>query len=285
MIFAGIINETENELSVVDQYLKELWPKVFRLGLQLLIVLVIFIIGSKCISILRRFVKRSLERTSADTGLIQFLDGLTKYLLYFVLFMIILGRFGVQATSIFALAGSAGLTLGLALQGSLSNFAGGVLILLLKPFTVGDYIIEDTHKNEGTVEKIQLFYTTLVTIDQKRITVPNATLANTSLTNVTGCKERQLVVRVSISYESDIRLAKKMILQVFQKEKRILQDKEMTAFVSELGEHGVLMEGRAWVPTEDFFPVMWQVLEDIKYCFDENGIVIPYPQMDVHMSK
>lgn len=275
--------EGTQQLSAIEQYLEQLWPKVIHFGLQLLWVAVVLLLGRKLIAFLRRWLKRSLEHSSADVGLMQFLDGLVKYVLYFILFLVVLGNFGIEATSIFALAGSAGLTFGLAMQGSLSNFAGGVLILLLKPFRVGDYIIEDTHKNEGTVENIQLFYTTLRTVDSKKITIPNATLANTSLTNVTGAENRMLAIKVGITYESDLRLAKQILLDIYKSEEKIQKDKEYQAFVSELADSSVVMEARGWVKTEEYFPVRWKLLEEIKCRFDEQGVVIAYPQMEIHI--
>ena len=153
---------------------------------------------------------------------------------------------GRDATSVVAAGGSAGVALGLALQGSLSNLAGGMLILFLKPFVVGDYIIEDSHGNEGTVKEIQIFYTKLATIDNKTIIVPNGTLANTSLTNVTDKDYRQLDLKVDIAYEADLRLAKKLLQELVKNDPFVIQSMEHNVFVNELGSSSVVLGVRAW---------------------------------------
>ena len=196
--------------------------------------------------------------------------------LFFVLIVTILTFFGVSTASVAAVLGSAGLALGLALQGSLANFAGGVLLLLLRPFRVGDYIIEDTHGNEGTVDEISIFYTKLLTVDHKTIVIPNGILANSSLTNVTSSEKRRVDLFVGISYESDIRLAKEILNQLALEEKDRLEEEEINVFVSELGASEVTLGLRIWVKTEDYWNVKWRMTEQIKYAFDEKQIEIPY---------
>ena len=169
----------------VQNFLESLPEKALHLGVRVLLSVLVFVIGVQLIKLIRRILKKSLKRARADLGVVQFLDSLVKTVLYVVLVFTIATGFGVDAASIVALVGSAGVAVGLAVQGSLSNFAGGVLILLLKPFKVGDYIKEDNKGNEGTVTEIQLFYTKLTTVDNRIIILPNGTLANTSMTNVT----------------------------------------------------------------------------------------------------
>ena len=171
---------------------------------------------------------------------------------------------------------NAGVAVGLALQGSLSNLAGGMLILFLKPFVVGDYIIEDSHGNEGTVKEIQIFYTKLATIDNKTIIVPNGTLANTSLTNVTDKDYRQLDLKVDIAYEADLRLAKKLLQGLVKNDPSVIQSMEHNVFVNELGSSSVVLGVRAWVKSEEYWPTRWRMLENIKLTLDENHIDIPY---------
>lgn len=203
--------------------------------------------------------------------------------LYAFLIFQIAVKLGIDATTIATVIGSATVTIGLAFQGSLKNCIGGILIMLLHPFRVGDYIIEDNHKNEGTVSEITIFYTKLATIDNKIILLPNGALADTSITNVTNEDNRRVELKVGISYQSDIRKAKSVITSLIEANEKILKDKEYSIFVDDLGDSSVVLGMRFWTRTEDFWPVRWAMLEEIKYAFDENGIGIPFPQMDVHL--
>ena len=178
--------------SALKGYLEDMLPYLASFAIRVLIAAIIYFIGKKIIKWVRKVLGRALERSGVDKGVRQFLDSATKITLYFILAIAVINQLGVETTSVVAVLGSAGLTLGLALQGSLSNFAGGVLILLFKPFKVGDYIIEDTHKNEGTVAEIMIFYTKLLTADNRIVVIPNGILANSSLTNVTHQKKRRV---------------------------------------------------------------------------------------------
>lgn len=268
---------------VVQEFLEGLVPGVLAFLFQLLVALVVYVIGVRVIKLIRRLIRKGLQKRSADQGVIQFVDSLAKAVGYFLLFTLILSLFGIATTSVLALVGSAGLTIGLALQGSLSNFAGGVLILMLKPFRVGDYIVEDTHGNEGEVAEISLFYTKLNTIDHKIIVIPNGMLANTSLTNVTSSDRRRIDLTIGISYESDLKHAKEVIEQVLREEPARLQDEEIQVVVTELGDSQVEIGARVWVPTEAYWSARFALMEKIKLALDENEIEIPYPQMDVHV--
>ena len=258
-------------------------PVLIQFALKVILALVVFWIGSRLIKWVRKLVARSLERSSVDKGVEQFIDSLLKILLYFLLVFSIGTRFGLNATSVAAVLASAGVAIGLALQGSLSNFAGGVLILILKPFVVGDYIIEDTNKQEGTVTEIQIFYTKLTTIDNKVIVIPNGSLANNSLTNVTAQTERRIDLTVGISYESDLKKAKEVIEGVLLKDESVLQEKEIVVYVDSLGDSAVVLGTRSWVKTDDYWTARWRLLENIKIALEENEISIPYQQVDVHM--
>ena len=226
-----------------------------------------------------------MERAGTDEGVRQFVIPVIRYSLYVVLIFIIMGLFGIATTSAVAVLGSAGVAVGLALQGSLSNFAGGVLILLLKPFRVGDYIIEDSNKNEGTVAEISIFYTKLVTADNKVIMIPNGTLSNSSLTNVSNMERRRVDVAVGISYEADIRQAKEVLLAVADRDEARLADEEALVFVDSLGESAVNMVVRIWVKSDDYWTAKWRLTEEVKYTLDEHGISIPYPQLDVQIKQ
>ena len=262
-----VVETTQNTVEEVGRltaYIQENIPAIISFGLKVIFAIVVFCIG--------RVV-------------IQFVESMLRFGLYFVLIFTIATKFGVDAASVAAVIASAGVTLGFALQGSLSNFAGGVLILLLKPFKVGDYIIEDTNKNEGTVKEIQIFYTKLSTIDNRTIVIPNGMLTNNSLTNVTEKDDRQLDLRISISYNSDIRKAKEIMEQLLNHEPAVLADAEKNVFVAELADSAVILGVRAWVKSDEFWPAKWRLLEKIKLEFTDKGIEIPYPQMTVHMGQ
>ncbi len=274
--------EATEDVSMFLEYIQEHIPDLIGFGIQVLLAIVFFLIGRSVITWIRRLVRTMMQRSAADKGVEQFVDSLLKFGMYAVLIFMIATKFGVDAASVAAVIASAGVAVGLALQGSLANFAGGVLILILKPFAVGDYIIEDNHGNEGTVKEIQLFYTKLVTMDNRSVIIPNGMLTDNSLTNVTQMDERRLEVKVCISYESDLRKAKKILGGLMAKEDRISREREQIVFVSELGADGVELGMRGWVRTDDYWPVKWKLLEDIKLTLDEEGIEIPYHKVEIH---
>ena len=277
--------EVVEEVSKLTQYINDKIPDVIDFALSVVLALVVFIIGAKLIGWVRKLVKRSLERSSVDKGVEQFVDSMLKLGLYALLIFSIGKNFGLDTTSVAAVLASGGVAIGLALQGSLSNFAGGVLILLLKPFVVGDYIIEDTNKCEGTVKEIQIFYTKLVTMDNKTVVIPNGTLANNSLTNVTAQDKRKLDLKVDISYDADLKKAKELIEALLKEDTSIMQEEGMLGFVDSLGSSSVVLGARAWVKTEEYWTTRWRLLENIKLTLDENGIEIPYQQLTVHMES
>jgi small conductance mechanosensitive channel len=243
-----------------------------------------FWIGRKIIRWIVKVMKRSLEKGNADQGVIQFTGSLVNVILYILLLVNIFVSLGVQASSVAALLGTAGVTVGLALQGGLANIAGGVILLVFKPFQVGDYIVCNSESGtEGTVTKIDICYTTLLSIDNKNILVPNGTLSNTTITNVTARDQRRLEIKVGISYDSDLRKAKAILEDLLLKDEDTQSDAEMVVFVDELGEHSVVLGFRVWVPTERYWATKWRMNQKIKETFDEEGIRIPYPQMDVHI--
>lgn len=203
---------------VAKTYLEKIVPGVISFIWCVLLALFTWFVGVKLTNFLRKLVSKTMVKHNVDKGVRQFTDGIIKFLCYAVIILIILRLFGVETSSVAAFIASLGVTAGLALQGSLSNFAGGVLILMLHPFRVGDYIIEDTHSNEGTVVEISLFYTKLKTIDSQIVVVPNGTLANSSLTNVTAAEFRQMDLTVGISYESSIKKAKEVLEEIILEE-------------------------------------------------------------------
>lgn len=277
--------EAVKQVNQLTQYVQDSIPGLITFGLKVLAALVAFFIGRLVIRWIRKIVRRSFERSGADKGVEQFVDSLLKYGLYALLVFSLISSLGFDTTSVAAVLASGGVAIGLALQGSLSNFAGGVLILLLKPFVVGDYIIEDTNGKEGTVKEIQIFYTKLSTIDNKTIVIPNGMLTNNSITNATAKDERQLDLRVAISYDADIRQAKSVIENLLIKDECIIKNEQINVFVHELADNAVVLGIRAWVKNEEYWETRWRLLEEIKLLLDENGIEIPYPQMTVHMQK
>ncbi|MCI9446902.1 MAG: mechanosensitive ion channel [Lachnospiraceae bacterium] len=273
------------EPGMLRGYLEDLVPMLVDFALRVFLALLIYVIGKRVIRWIRKILKRALERSAVDEGVCQFLDSGAKILLYAVLAVAVINQLGLATTSLVAVLGSAGLTLGLALQGSLANFAGGVLILLFKPFKVGDYIIEDTHKNEGTVTEIQIFYTKLLTVDNRTVVIPNGTLANSSLTDVTHQDKRRVDLYVGVSYDTDIKKAKGILNAIIGGEPARLTDEETVVFVDSLEDSSVRLGLRFWVATQDYWDARWRVTEEMKERFDENQIEIPYNQLTVSLKQ
>lgn len=279
---AGIEQVAKNP-GIIRTYFASLVPDLFNFALQVLIAIIVYAVGAKLIKMTVKIVRKTLERRNTDIGVIQFLSAVIRYSMYFVLFMVILNLFGIATTSAVAVLGSCGVAVGLALQGSLANFAGGVLILLLKPFVVGDYIIEGA--NEGTVYEISIFYTKLKTVDNKVIVIPNGNLSNSSLINVSHMDNRRVDVAVGIAYEADIRTAKDILYKVAEEDPARLPGEDIVVAVDNLGASSVDMTVRIWVKSEDYWPTKWRLTENIKYALDENNISIPYQQIDVQIKK
>lgn len=276
------IASDELQMGAIERYLEELPDTLIRFGVKVLLALVVFFVGVQLIKLIRKILRKSFERRNVDVGVSRFLDSFVKAVLYILLLFMIASYFGLDVTSVVALVGSAGVAIGLAVQGSLSNFAGGVLILLLQPFKVGDYI-RDSSGNEGTVEEVQLFYTRLITPDRHMVVVPNGTLANSNILNMSTVDDRRMDIKVGISYDSDIRRAKEVLLKLLEEDPGVLQEQEKLVFVDELADSSVIMNLRCYSTNELFWETKWRLTEKVKYALDEAGISIPFPQMDVHM--
>lgn len=255
------------------------------MGKNLLIALLILIIGRRIIKWVLKLMERSYSKSTLEPMVAKFASSLVKFLLYAVLIVAIVGVLGIPTSSFIAALSAAGLAIGLALQGSLSNFAGGVLILIFKPFTIGDYIKEDANGNEGTVVGIDLFYTRLMSSDNKTIVVPNGNLANSSLTNFTSQKMRRLDLTVGISYDADIKLAKQVLLNVITDNELVLKSEEIKVFVSSLDESQITIGTRVWTLTDDYWTAKWELLERYKEELDANGIEIPFNQLSVTINE
>lgn len=271
------------DTSFISSILGKLADKTMDLGGRILFAVICFFIGAQVIKFVRKVVRKGMEKADADLGVKQFVDSFIKAALYVVLVFLIAASFGVDAASIVALLGSAGVAIGLAVQGSLSNLAGGVLILLLKPFKVGDYIVEGVTNKEGEVAEIQIFYTKLITPDNRMVILPNGNLANNTIVNVTTRQFRRADVPVSVSYNSDLKRAKDVLLEMIKKDEKVLKDKDMLVFVDQLGDSGIVLNVRCWFTNEDYWEGKWRITENCKYVLDAAGIEIPYNKLDVHV--
>lgn len=273
------------EKTFLENYMDGAMPGILDFTIDVILAFLVFLVGSRIVKWLVKLLKKSMERANAEQGVVTFVSSVCKYTLYFILILMILSHFGVTASSVIAVLGSAGLTVGLALQGSLSNFAGGVLILLLKPFVVGDYIIENTDKQEGFVTEITIFYTKLLTIDNKAIMIPNGTLSNSSIINATAMTKRRLDLRFNVAYDSDIAKVKEILEKVVLKDEAVLTDEDKNVFVSDLMDGYIVMGARCWVNSSDYWSAKWRITENIKNTFDKEGISMAFPQLEVNLKK
>jgi small conductance mechanosensitive channel len=270
---------------VLPAWVQNVLPGVLEFLLNIVWAVLVLIIGIKLVNWVIKILAKALEKGKVDPGVGTFLCSVAKYALYFVLALLVLSAFGVTTGSVIAVLGSLGVTIGLALQGSLSNLAGGVLILLLKPFVLGDYIIEMNTNQEGTVEAITIFYTRLLTTDNKRIMIPNGVLSNTSIVNVTAMDKRRLNLVVGVAYDSDIAKVKEVLTEIVMNEECRMKEEPCDVFVSELADSSIQMGVRFWVKKEDYWTTKWRITENIKLAFDANDISIPFPQLDVQIKQ
>lgn len=274
-------DDMQRQIGIVRQYLDQLPDMAFTLAVRSVLALILFVVGSRLIAFLRRLIKRALVRSGASTEAKQFLDSVLKAVLHVILILLILQVFGLEAASIATVIGSVGVTIGLAIQGSLGNCIGGILILTLRPFKVGDYIIEDTHQNEGVVEQITIFYTRLCTVDNRIVLIPNGTLANSSMTNVTGAPFRRVDLTISISYDSDVKTARQVVKQIAATHPLVCQERDVSVYVDHFEDSGVALLIFFWAKTQDYWQARFEMLEQIREGFDAAGVRIPYPRVDV----
>lgn len=265
--------------------LSELTEKAISLVMtytpKLLLAILTLVVG---LWLVNRFVGLLDHRLGRkDPTLNKFLCGLISVVLKLMLFISVASMIGIETTSFIAVVGAAGLAIGLALQGSLANFAGGVLILIFKPFKVGDTIEAEGHL--GSVEEIQILYTIVNTFDNKRIVIPNGSLSNATLTNVSVYDKRRCDMTFGIGYDDDIDKAKEVLQRLYEEDERSLSDPAPRICVGGLGDNSVDLMFRPWVATDDLWPYYWDMQEKVKKAFDEEGISIPYPQRDVHIYK
>ena len=264
---------------------ENLWNQLTELlssfGISFFIALCILIIGRQAIKIIIKIISSALERSNTEDTVRIFVTNLLNTLLMIVVFIAAINQLGIQTTSIIAVLGAAGLAIGLALQGSLSNFAAGILIVIYRPYKVGDYIKADNHL--GTVDDIQIFSTVLRTPDNKIVVVPNGSIMNGSIVNFSHQKERRIDIVIGCSYDDDIDKVKEVLADVLSKDERILKEPKPRIALSELADSSVNFIVRPWVKNSEYLDVLYSLLEEIKKRFDQEGISIPYPQSDVHI--
>lgn len=251
--------------------------------LRIALVFVIFFVGRKLIKNIVSLCDQALKRHGMEVTVRRFFCNVINALGYICMLGILLQTVGLTATSLTALVASAGVAVGLALQGSLSNFAGGVLILLMKPFVIGDYIVQGN--TEGTVKEIGLVYTELITADNRLIVIPNGTLIDSSIVNVTATGKRRLELSVGIGYKSDLKKAKEVLIRLGENDPARDPENPVNVFVSELAESSVNLGLHVWVSSSEYWNAKWRLTENIKLAFDEEGIEIPFKQVEISVTK
>ena len=252
---------------------------------NLIVAVLILFIGLRISKYIVKICTKIFEQSKMDPMLQSFLISFLKIALKILIFIFAITKLGIAASSIIAVVGSAGLAVGLSLQGALSNIAGGVILLLIKPFQVGDYILEDSSGKEGTVQAIGIMYTRLLSVENKTIMIPNGSLSAASITNYTYQEKRKIDLRIGVGYHDDIRKVRETLFEVLHREPALLEDEPIQIFVSDYKDSCIEMGIRYFVKTEDYWPSRWRVLENIKYAFDENGISIPFNQLDVNINQ
>ncbi|MCH6258141.1 mechanosensitive ion channel [Puniceicoccaceae bacterium K14] len=267
----------------IDSILQNLTEIVSTYGIKILAALAIFIIGRIVANLLTKAFRKTLESRKVEPSLVGFASSLAHAALLAFVIIAALGKLGIQTTSFVAILGAAGLAIGLALQGSLSNFAAGVLILIFKPYKVGDYVVAGGA--EGSVTEIGIFTTTVVTLDNRTQIVPNAIATGGVIENYTKIGTRRLDLVAGVSYGDDVFKVKKILQEILDNEPRILKDPTPTIGLMEMADSSINFAFRPWVKVEDYWDLFFDLQERIKVRFDEEGITIPFPQRDVHMIK
>ena len=284
MDIASTTNETiDATTNFVSTYTEMAIMYATNYGLSIISAILIFIIGKWAIKKLTALSKVAMERAKVDQTLVEFSESLIYFVLLLMVVLASLNALGINTTSFIAVFGAAGLAIGLALQGSLANIGAAVLIIVFRPFKVGDFI--EAGGAVGTVEDVNLFSTIICPIDNRTIIVPNASIIGGNITNFSNKPNRRVDHTFGISYDDDLKLAKETLYAVMKEDNRILNDPAPFVAVSELGDNSVNFTFRAWVVTDDYWDVYFDSIEKVKLKFDEVGLSFPYPQMDVHLEK
>jgi len=265
----------------MEDTLQKIYDLAMLYGVKVIAAIAIFIIGRWVAKGFRSLTTKLMDKKKVDPTISGFVANLTYITLLVFVIIAALGQLGIQTTSFIAILGAAGLAIGLALQGSLSNFASGFLMIIFQPFKVGDYV--EAAGVAGTVETIQIFTTTLKTPDNKTVIIPNSSVTGDNIVNWTLKGTRRVDMVFGIGYDDDIDKAKQIMTDVLGKDDRILKDPPTQIAVSELADSSVNFVVRPWVSIENYWGVYFDAMENIKKAFDEAGVSIPYPQQDVHM--
>lgn len=263
---------SQDEINVVIGY-----------SLKAVLAILVLIIGIRLIKIFAKILRKQLEKREMDETLIPFLSNLIAWVLKLALFISVAAMVGVETTSLVALLGTAGLAIGLALQGALSNFAGGILIIILRPYQTDDLV--EVMGNFGFVEEIQIFHTIIYTPDSRKLIVPNGSISNDKIVNYTALGKIRLDCGIGISYDSDIKQARNVIIEEVSKNPRVFKDPAPLVWVNELADSSVNLFVRVWCKPEDYLNMNFEILEASKKALDANGISIPFPQIDVHLDN
>ena len=267
----------------MDAIINNLSNKSVDFVLKMLAALLVLIIGFKIVSVIEKKLKKPLKFAKLDPTVKTFMISFLTVGLKVLIVVIVLSIVGVPMASLVTIIGSCAVAIGLALQGGLSNIAGSLMILIFKPFKVGDFI--STNGMDGTVKAITMFYTTITTIDNKIVQLPNGSLSNSNIINYSANPKRRIDIDLSVSYDSDIDKVKKVIMDVINKQELILDDEEKFVRLRFHAESALIFTLRVWVNTPDYWTVYFDLMEELKKEFDKNHITIPYNQLDVHMIK
>ncbi len=267
----------------LEKYSDKAIEMLMEYGPKLILAIIVLLVGLWIIKGFTKALKSRLIKSNVDASLVPFLTSLINTTLKVLLVISVISMVGVEMTSFIAILGAAGLAIGMALSGTLQNFAGGVIILILKPFKVGDFISAAGHT--GAVKEIQIFNTILFTTDNKVIIIPNGQLMNNSMVNFSANSTRRVDITYGIGYGDDIDKAKKVITEIYEKDERVLKDPAFFIGLVELGDSSVNLVTRAWVNSADYWGVYFDNMEAVKKALDKNGITIPFPQRDVHLFK
>lgn len=271
----------ETELHAYTQYFEQALMLATQYGLKIILALIIFFVGKRLARGITNLAIKSMTKQNVDVELIGFFNSLLYWALFALVTIAALAQLGIQTASFVALIGAAGLAVGLALQGSLSNFAAGVLIILLRPFRVGDFT--EVAGTSGTVQSIKIFTTELRTGDNKAVIIPNSRVLESNITNYSSTGTRRIDMVFGIGYEDDMDQAKEILTQIIELDNRVLKDPQPLIAVNQLADSSVNFVVRPWVKTDDYWAVHNDITEQVKKKFDQHEISIPYPQTQVHL--
>ena len=276
-VTADVLEEVAEKVSLSQFSL----PALRDFGIKFLIALVVYYVGHRFIIFTRKLFVKAANKTNADVSVTHFFSSVMYVILHVFLIFIIAGQMGFDTSTFIAILASSTITIGLALRDSLAHFAGGILILFTHPFKVGDYII--CSAGEGIVKSIGIVYTTIVTLDNCSITIPNGTLASDNVKNCTAFPFRRVDLFVSIGYDEDIKKAKEVLYNVYYDHPNISKEHDINIFVSELGDSTIVLGGQGYVENKNYLKTRWEITEGIKHAFDKAEITIPFSQLDLHV--